>query len=290
MIQATLGFATDQGERTGAWDEVYYTNHDEIGDAIAAWFNTSGILGLARTSATGRRLQCLSDQCYLYYVRFAKVGSRGISQTFTTKIVGYRSSENYAGDAAVFRTYGPNRAQHREIRLGGLPDNVVTDNTIDVSFVQSYIVARNAAGIVESTFFGKLRAIGGVIRYRTTEIGGPRSVEIASAAKPDQYGPITITAKQGITWATGAKVVLSCRGQPQLRGEWSVSSQPTSTQTVLTGSERVSCPPTLQGFLTEKLMDGAALTFFDTPYLSAHKLGKKKYQRRGRQSPKLLRH
>lgn len=290
MIQAVLGFATDLGERAGAWDEVYYTGDSTIDAAANSWFQTSGLLGLKRTSGIGRRLQCLSNQCYLYYVRLSVVGTRGASQVFTQKVDGYRSSENFAGDAAVFRCYDATRQIHREIRIGGLPDNVVDGNAVDVGFFKSYIAGRSAGTLDQSTFFGKLAAIGGVIKYRNTTIGGPSSAYITGSTKTDQYGLITLALANTITIPANTKVDISVRGQPQLRGRWTVASQPDSSHIILAGSQRVSCPPVFSGAVTIVTELGADLVTYDTPFLSSHKLGKKKYQRRGRQSPKLIRH
>ena len=290
MIQAVLGFATDLGERSGAWDEVYYTLHDSIPDAITAWTATSGLLSLQRTSLMGRRLQCLSDQCYLYYIRWSLVGTRGKSQTQSYRIDGYRGSENFAGDACVFRAYNTVANAHREIRLGGIPDNVVDGNQLQTAFWKQYVCGPNPASPAPGTFYRALVDATGCINVRTTTIGGGSSQALTGFVKANQGDNLTVNLAGGITIPAGSKVDISIRGQPQLRGRWTVASQPTSTSIVLAGSARYSGPLTATGFVTIVAMDGSQLGRFDFPYLSAHKLGKKKYQRRGRQSVKLLRH
>lgn len=290
MIQAVLGFATNLGERPGAWDEVYYTLHSNISDAILAWTQTSGLLNLQRTSMLGRRLQCLSSQCYLYYVRWSLVGTRGASQTQTYNIDGYRSSENYAGDACVFRCYTTDKLAHREIRLGGLPDNVVSDNSLDTKFFTQYVAGSNPNNANPGTFYRALLDNSGCIRRRIETLGGDFSVPIVGATKPTQYDNITLTLGQGLSFPANSFLDISVRGQPQLRGTWKSAGQPDSTHVILSGSQRVSAPAVFSGWATQRTTQGTSLGAYDLPYLSSHKLGKKKYQRRGRQSPKLLRH
>jgi len=291
MIQCVLGFATDLG-RGGAWDEVYYTNHTTVNEALEAWTSTSGLIGLARTSCVGRRLACLTDQAYLYYARWSEVGVRGSSRLQQKRLDGYRASENWVGDAAVLRVLNANGKVKREVRLGGLPDNVVADNVISDGFIKSYIAGANAGAPASDTFLGKLFSIGGQIRFRTTVLGGANTVNIIGASKVGQYGLVTVETDRTYAWAVGQQVDLACRGQPQMRGRWKVATFANgSTFTVtLAGSERVSVPSGFTGQLTDVQMDGAAMASWERPFLSKHALGKKKFQPRGRQSVKLLRH
>lgn len=286
MLQATVGFACDVGERTGAWDEVYYMAGDTVAEGWTKWLSTTGLLALARTSLLGRRLQCLSEQCYVYYIRMAVVGA-GQSQVQQAVHKGYRGDTNYAGDALNFRAYNEARDIDRAIRLGGLPDNVVAENGVDKGFIKSY-VWNNRDDV--STFIGKLIAEGGQIRYRTTKIGGPSSYNIRGIAKDGQYGLITVTTNRTSSFDTAIPVVISCKGQPQFRGSWKIAAAPSAGVIKLAGSERVSAPTDLQGFVTLDTKDGTNMFTASGFYAAAHKLGKKKYQRRGRSSPKLLRH
>jgi len=291
MIQATLGFASDLGERSGAWDEVYYSPEADLGSAITAWTATSGLLGLARTSRVGRRLQCLSDQCFLYYARFAVVGVRGASRVLHGNQFGFRGSENFAGDAVVTRVHSQDYGFHREIRLGGLPDNAVTGNAVDIGFYKSYVSSVIFDQVNPDTFIGRLITDGCLIRGRTSSIGGPSSWQITGASKPDQFGPITLTTSRGAAFDPTIPVTISMRGQPQVsKGKWKVQPSTPIGSITLVGSERVSLPATITGFVTLGIFDGVPIKNWDAPFLSAHKLGKKKYQRRGRQSPTLLRH
>jgi len=286
MLQCTLGFACDLGERAGAWDEVYYMEGATVLEGWEKWLNTAGLLALQRTSLMGRRLQCLSDDCYLYYMRMALVGGAE-SQVQLARIEGYRGDSNYAGDALNMRAYNAARNVDRQIRLGGLPDNVVSENGVDKGFIKSYVWNGPTD---TSTFIGKLIEKVGQIRYRTTFIGGDNSFKILSVSKPTQYGLITVDTNRTIVYDTSIPVVIACKGQPQFRGNWKIASSPTAGVVVLAGSERVSAPSTLQGWVTLDTKAGANIATVNSFFATSHRLGKKKYQRRGRSSPKLLRH
>jgi len=289
MIQVVIGFASDLGERSGAWDEVYYDDSATIDQSITLWRGTSDKVPIIRRTGLGVRLNCLSSQCYTYYQRFSLVGTRGASQPFTRNSPGLRTSEIFAGDACVLRVFSNLRTVHREVRLGGLPDDVVADNTIDPAFLKNYVVNGTPAVPDSTTFIGWL-ARNAQIRYRTTTIGGDSSQLITGASKPTQYSLITIALASPITWAVGDYVDISIRGQPQFRGRWKIAAMVDNQHYTLAGSERVSVPTVFSGYATRVAMAGTDITFWGDPYLSAHKLGKKKYQRRGRQSPKLIRH
>lgn len=288
MIQVVLGFATDLGERAGAWDEVYYDNSADLNTSIQLWRGTLDTVPIIRRTGLGVRLNALSDQCYTYYQRFSMVGTRGASQTFVRRDNGLRNSENFAGDAAVTRVFSATRVTHREIRMGGLPDDVVADNTIDPAFLKNYIVNGTSINPDSTTFIGWLARNAG-IRGRTTTIGGGSSQLIVGAAKDGQYGLITIALAAPITFNVGDEVVIAVRGQPQIRGNWKIAARVDTTHYTLAGSSRVSCPPSFTGYMTAATFGYNPIEFWDSTYLSAHKLGKKKYQRRGRQSAKLLR-
>jgi len=282
-----MGFAVDAGERGGAWDEVYYLSGDDVQDGIVRMTETLGLIGLKRTSVVGRRLACLADDCYMYYLRVAKVGARGVSRVLHDRQNGYRSESNYAGDCAVMRAHSDSNALHREIRLGGIPDSWVQNNTLQASMMKSYVW--DPAGS-SGTFLGRLVANGGIIRYRTSAIGGPQSFNILSASKNGQYGLVTVTTNRNVVYDVNVPVVISVRGQPQFRGQWKVQDSQTAGVLVLSGSERISVPPTVKGYVSLGTYDGVAIARVDAAFVSEHKLGKKKFQRRGRQSTKLLRH
>jgi hypothetical protein len=280
----------DVGERTGAWDEVYYSTGDTVADGLRTWFQTQGLLGLKRTSIVGRRLACLCSDCNLYYVRIGVVGSRGEAQTFQQVLQGYRDEGNYAGDEASFRVFSATSKVKRQFRLGGIPDSVVAGNKIDPGFLKSYVYGSPPISGSDATFLGAFLGGGGGIRYRTTSLGGVNSYAIQNASKPVQYGPITLTTNRAGRYDETVKVILSCRGQPQLRGTWKIQNATNPGDIILVGSERVSCPTSVSGFVTLAAYDITSITSAGSAFVNAHKLGKKKFQRRGRQSPKLLRH
>lgn len=291
--QITLGFATDLG-RGGAWDEVYYTTDTDPVVAQQTWGATSGLLGLESTSILGKRLAMLSSECYLYYSRYAIVDTtpKGKSVLVRGTRSGFRSAENFAADACGFRLQSTDNLSKRNVRFGGLPDNVVADNTIDASFLQYYVFGANS-------FLQAWGAAGGCIRQRTTQIGGSFSQKIINVVKATQTALITITMAAPITGvAVNSTVVVSVRGQPQFRGNWQVAAISTDgTAITLRGSDRVSCSANPGGYVT--LFNPGPIAFnFGTsstplPYniagLTPHKLGKKKYQPRSRRSPVLLR-
>jgi hypothetical protein len=292
MLQVSLGFAVDAGERIGAWDEVYYTNGSSVENGIQQWFGTTGLLGLKRTSTVGRRLACLSSDCYLYYVRFSVVGIRGATQTFQNVQHGYYSQSNYAGDEAVFRVFSDNSLVKREVRLGGIPDSVVQGNAIDPGFLADYVYGKNPqVGSQISTFMGALVNLSfGGIRYRTNALGGAHSYPITGAVKANIYDPITLTVQRSDPWDVTIPIDLSCRGQPQMRGRWKIAHSADPQHITLFGSNRVSVPADFSGLVTLAQFDITAIFRTGAAFLNAHKLGKKKFQRRGRQSAKLLRH
>lgn len=287
MLQVTMGFAVDAGERSGAWDEVYYLSGDDVNDGITRMTDTAGIIALQRTSCMGRRLACLAEDCYLYYMRVARVGFRGQSRVMHQRISGYRGESNYAGDAANMRANNEANTIHREIRLGGLPDSWVENNTLSEAAVKNYVWTKLGG---KGTFINKLISIGGEIRFRNTTLGGPSSYSIRGVTKDGQYGLLTVTTNRTSFFDPTVAVDISVRGQPQFRGRWKVASSPSVGVLVLAGSERFSVPASVQGFVTLVVMEGGAIANVDQPYVSEHKLGKKKYQRRGRSSPKLIRH
>lgn len=305
MIQATLGFATDKGQRTGAWDEVYYTNHATIGEAMNAWLNSStgsivsaALLGaiFAGQSAMGRRLGCLADSCYLYYARFSnpddKTTKAVVYRPNGGQVAGYRDSDNIAQDAAALRVMTAN-GYAREVRLGGLPDFVASGGTIDPGFVNNYVGPISSGDIDptnSSTFLGAWAAIGGCVRVRNTTKGEAGTFKILSTNKPDQYGPIQVT----LDVTAGAPVEtmtyqMSQRGQPQAKGVWSLSKVASGIYTLL-GSERISLPPSFNGWLLARTFIPPTIAMVRSLFASAHKLGKKKYQYVGRRSPILIRH
>lgn len=304
MILATLGFATDQGQRTGAWDESYYTTHTSNIAALNAWTGAGGsvltaaALGAIFAPATplGRRLGALADSCYLYYARFSnpddKTTKSIIYRPQGGKIDGYRPADNIAQDAASLRILTEN-GYAREIRIGGLPDYVATGGTIDPGFVDSYI-GPVAGGTIDPSSTGNFvnawASIGGCVRVRLTTIGGPQSWKVTSAAKPDQYGPINVTLDiTGGSPDTTQSYDMSVRGQPQLRGKW-LLKQISSGVYSLIGSERVSAPALLNAYLTLRTFVPPTVKLVRSLFASAHKLGKKKFQYRGRRSPILIRH
>lgn len=295
-IQATLGFATDLG-RGGAWDEVYYANYDTPQQCADAWQATTGLLGLAATSVLGSRLSALSSECFMYYARFSTIDvtPRLASILVRGNAVGFRGSENFASDAAGFQVFGNNGQVKRNVRMAGLPDNVVQDNAINVGFIQSYILGPNG-------FIQRYANQGnGVIRFRSATLGGSQSYNIVGATQSVQYGLIVLTMKQATSgvWSVGQLVDLSTRGNPQLRGRWKISNVSVDTLSItLAGSNRVSAPLNLQGLLTPYDPNTTSINVgtLSAPLppsivqLTPHKLGKKKYQPRGRRSPILLRH
>jgi len=295
-IQVTLGFATDLG-RGGAWDEVYYADYSTPQAAADAWQATTGLLGLAATSVLGARLSCLSSECYMYYARFSTtdISPRLASLLVRGNANGFRGSENFASDAAGFQVFGTNEQVKRNIRLGGLPDNVVADNVINTGFIQSYILGPNG-------FLQRMVNQGnGVIRFRNATLGGSNSYNIVGATQATQYGQIVLSMKNqpGGGFTVGSLVDLSTRGNPQLRGRWKVAAaDPTAFTVTLAGSNRVSAPANLIGLLTPytpnvNTIFAGTLSAPLPPsivQLTPHKLGKKKYQPRGRRSPVLLRH
>jgi len=297
MLQVNLGFEWRPEEgRSGCWEEVYYISGATIAEGIAKLWETSGILGRSRTSMIGRRLQVLADDCFLYFVRIAVVGSRGNAQVIQQNQAGYASGSaaiaeeetEYAGTAVVQRLTGNvSMAVKRYVRLGGVPDSVLKAGKINAGWYSGQ-VWNGAAD--QTTFLGKWIAGGLSIRYRVAALAGPSSYQITSAAKPDQYGLITLTTSRLTAYDQAIPVVVSCRSQPQIRGNWRVQYTGVAGQVRLAGSERVSCPETLTGYVTLGGVDFQSVGDVMDPFLSGHKLGKKKYGRRGRQSPKLVRH
>jgi hypothetical protein len=297
VIQATFGFATDSGQKTGAWDEVYYTNHTLASDAMTAWLSAPSVAVIfAGSSPLGHRLQCLSSQCYLYYGRFSDPDSK------TTKsisyrpnggqVLGYRGSDNMAQDAAAFQLL-TNNGYKREVRLGGLPDSWSTGGVISQAQIDQYGAPVNSGRVAADAtgnFIEAWAAIGGGIRYRSSTIGGPSSWKITGASKASQYTPVVVTVD--LTNGppdTTATYAMSCRGQPQMRGTWKIALVATGQYTLL-GSERVSVPATFTGYLTQRLWTISAPVIMRGLFAAVHKLGKKKYQYAGRRSPILIRH
>lgn len=297
MLQVNLGFEWRPSEgRSGCWEEVYYITGDTIADGVSKLWETSGILGRSRTSMIGRRLQCLADDCFLYFVRVAVVGSRGNAQVFQQNQAGYASGSaaiaeeeaEYAGTAVVQRVTGNvSAAVRRYVRLGGIPDSVLKGGKINPGWYSGQ-VWNGAAD--QTTFLGKWRAGGLSIRYRVAALGGGSSFQIRSASKDGQYGLITLQTSRNAAFDQAVPVVISCRSQPQVRGNWRVQYTGVAGECRLAGSERVSCPETLTGYVTLGGVDFQSMGDVFDPFLSGHKLGKKKYGRHGRQSPKLLRH
>lgn len=293
-VQVSLGFATDLG-LGGAWEEVYQTNFTDPQTAADAWNATTGLIGLSSTSVLGKRLACLSSQCYMYFARFGLIDSGTSVKSILSRgqSFGYRSAENFAGDCASMRIYNTAGTAHRQVRLAGLPDNVVVDNQIQKSFIQSYILG--GSGFLQA--FG---STGGVIRYRNTIIGGESSQPISSVVKQNQTSTVSIVMAAPISGLhLGSTVVVSVRGQPQFRGNWVVAAINTDQTTiVLRGSERISAPTnpagyvTLAGFSIQGVSVGTSTAPLNPAivFLAPHKLGKKKYQRSGRRSPILIRH
>lgn len=293
-VQVTLGFATDLG-KGGAWDEVYETGFDNLAAAILAWQSVPLSAGLlvgisGSTTVCAARLNCLSSQCYLYYIRYAGIdASKAIGSSLQRmNVPGNRSAENFAADAATMRVRATGDPSVRNIRLGGLPDNVVIDNQIQQSFVQNYITGSGG-------FLPLLAGIGqGVIRLRIAVRSNPVFPLIVAASKALQYGLVSVILNK--PWAyggVGALVDLLTRGQPQIRGRWKINALSSDMMTVtLAGSERVSAPATLTGQLLPYVPDVQAInpTVQGLVGLSAHKLGKKKFPLRGRRSPVLVRH
>jgi len=265
---------------------VYYTTGDNIQASVVDWLGALDLAGATTASILGRRLASLSNEASVYYVRWNVVGVARSSYVLQGNRKGFRGDANYGGDAVYFRVNSVSGVVHREMRLGGLPDNVVEDNAISPAFVSSYIYKPGTT----DRFFQALQLKGGGIRNRTTTIGGGSSYKITGISKVLQYGLITVTTNRSTVYDTAIPVVISCRGQPQFRGNWKIADSPTAGVIVLAGSERVSAPATLQGFVTLGVFDITDMTTATNFYVGAHKLGKKKYQRRGRQSPKLLRH
>lgn len=297
MIQATLGFATDSGQKTGAWDEVYYTSHSTIMDAMNAWLAQPSVAVIfAASSPLGHRLQCLSDQAYLYYARFSdpdtKTTKSIVYRPNGGQVVGYRGSDNIAQDAAAVRLITSN-GYAREMRLGGLPDSVASGGVISQAFVDRYAAPVNSGVVAPDptgNFVEAWVGIGGGIRYRTTTIGGPSSWRIIAAVKATQYGLIQVTLDvSGGTPDTTKTYAMSQRGQPQVKGNWKLEFVSAGIYNLL-GSERVSVPTTFTGFLTQRLWSLAAPAIVRGLFAAAHKLGKKKYQYVGRRSPTLIRH
>ena len=278
-------------------DEVYHTSFTSPTDAAAAWGQTFGLLGLAATSVLGSRLACLSNQCVMYYSRFAGVDADKGNGTVLQRgnAAGFRGSENSASDAAGMEIKGFLAGSKRNVRLGGLPDNVVSGNTIQLSFIQSYIIGFN----------GFLRLASGqgqaVIRVRESKLGGLQSYNIIGSTKPTQDSLIVLKManQPGGGFAPNSFVDLSVRGQPQIRGRWKVAvSDPVAMTVTLYGSQRVSAPAVFAGLLTPFVpvttpwFTGTTGTLLDPGIvqLTPHKLGKKKYQPRARRSPVLIRH
>jgi hypothetical protein len=231
----------------------------------------------------------------MYFARFGLIDSGSSVKAILSRgqSFGYRSSENFAADCASFRVYNIDGTAHRQIRLAGLPDNVVADNTIQTSFIQSYILG--GSGFLQA--FGNN---GGVIRYRNTTIGGASSQPIVSVVKQNQTSTVSVVMAAPITGLNpGSTVVISVRGQPQFRGNWVVASVSTDATTiVLRGSEKISAPAnpgghvTLAGYSIQNVQVSNGTTPLNPAivFLTPHKLGKKKYQRSGRRTPILIRH
>lgn len=294
-VQTTIGFAADTGERTGAWDEIYYQADNDVDAAAAAWGTKPNLLNIYSASPLGRRLNMLSNKINVYYVRHALVGSPRVTMLAQGNVPGYRASDNFAGDAVCMRATSPSRATSREFRFGGLPDNVVADNAVAPAFVRGYVY--DPASIVPNsfpiTFLNAYQSIGGLIRYRSTSLTGGQSYRILSVAQAGQNTPIVLSLEKSGAWDLSVQLDLSTRMAPQLRGRWVVAATTYATgvaTVTLRGSERYSCPPNLVGKATAVVFDTVSVGFVGDFYLAAHKLGKKKYQRVGRRSPRLLRH
>lgn len=303
MIQCTMGFATDKGQRTGAWDEVYYTTHADIPSAMNAWLGRSGnVLTAALFGAIflpavplGRRLGALSDSCYLYYARFSnpddKTTKAVVYRPNGGQVAGYRDSDNIAQDCASFRVMTAN-GYAREVRIGGLPDFVASGGTIDPGFVDNFI-GDLSGGTIDSgstsNFLNAWASIGGCVRVRNATIGGPNSYHVLAAAKPDQYGTVQVTldVSNGEPDVT-KNYAMSIRGQPQARGNWLLKKVSTGIYSLI-GSERISLPAVINAWLTLRTFIPPTIAICRSLFASAHKLGKKKYQYRGRRSPILIR-
>jgi len=296
MLQVNLGFAWVPDEsKSGYWEEVYYVTGDTIQAGVDKLWETQGILGRARTSMIGRRLQCLAKDCYLYFVRIAVVGSRGVAQVFNQSQQGFASGvaivndedTEYAGTAVCQKLNGNVEGIKRYVRIGGVPDQVLKSGIIKKGWYTGQVFNGFAD---TTTFLGKWIAAGLQIRYRTARLGGASSYNILSAAKDGQYGLVTLTTTKPTAFDQAVPVVVSTRSQPQIRGTWRVAYSPTAGVCKLAGSERISCPETLSGLVTLGSVSFTTIKEVEPPFLSGHKLGKKKNQRRGRQSAKLLRH
>ncbi len=291
-IQIVMGFATDKG-KSGAWDEVYFTNSDSVETAQLAWQgNNLDTLSYTRNSVGGRRMACMADDCYNYYNRYSEVGARGGAILAQGKVFGYRGDENMASDAVAFTVKSASRNTKREVRLGGLPDSWIDGGELADKYMNGYIGVLGTPAA--NTFMQAWKDAGGVINFRDTPLGGADSYQIIGASKPSQYGPITLTLATQRSWDTRIPVSLTCRGQPQMRNIWKISTYANPSggpyTVTLSGSERVSCPTSFNGMLTVVTKAGVAIVNQGAAFLTPHKLGKKKFQRRGRQSVKLLRH
>ena len=288
------GFSQNVGGG-GAWDEIYYTDHASPADAAAAWGSNEGFTAIASGKPLYTRLQMLSSDCSLYYARFAAldVAPRPRAILQRGNATGFRSAENVASDAASFRLSSVAGAFSRQVRLGGLPDNVVVSGVIQLSFISSYMLSG-------SGFVGQWAGIGGCIRGRSSTVGGELSQPIVSVVKQNQTSLCSIVMAAPISnLAVNSTVVIGMRGQPQFRGNWVVASLSTDgTTIVLRGSEKVSAPTNPAGFVTKYVpsFELLATSITGAPLspaivgLTPHKLGKKKYQPRARRSPILIRH
>lgn len=297
MIQATIGMATDSGQRTGAWDEVYYTTHTDPLLALQAWTGQGNVQGAATPgSPIGLRQKALSNQCYIYYVRFGDPDNKTTKAIVWVppmgKAVGSLLSDNMAGDCASMRVLDATGKQ-REVRIGGMPDTAVSGGIVDPGYINQYIGDIGAGTISPNAnnFINAWRSIQGNIRTRVGAIGGATSWPITLFSKPTQYGPISVTLDlTNGNPSVNFTYAMSIRGQPQLRGSWRIAATAVAGIYNLLGSERVSAPAIARAFLTQRAFTSATPTVLKALFASALKLGKKKYQYVGRRSPILIRH
>lgn len=232
---------------------------------------------------TTLRAAFLSKSCEIYAVGCSHVGSpkKSYLRKFSNPIQGTTGVTETIQDCVAFFGYNSNHSVKRQFHFRGIDSNWITADRL---------TSAAPSNLNTITTFLSVLAANGLSAYGQ-EAPTAQGTAIASGAKATQTSPITLTlASTGLTIPANTLVRINgCKAAPLLNADWlSVGTAPAG-QVTLSGSERYSCPATLNGIINVVSQVPFALSSFEFNGVTSKKTGRPSFLQRGRASVKLRR-
>jgi hypothetical protein len=260
------------------FQEVYYfpgSDPNTIFQAMSP--GTSGNLSVLRQNF-------LSKSCQIYAYRASLVGPPRTSYLykFAIPLTGKLEVTENIQDSLIYLGYNNNHTVKRQFHFRGVSNLWITGDQLTpqgLAGQATYIVG--TGGWIPTLMSYSV----GMLSYASTftPFGA-----IQSGAQAAEGTPITLTFTPSNAIANNALIqIKGCRAAPLLNGRWQAIGTSPAGQVVLSGSQRYSCPASLNGSIALVNPTYYAMSEIAFNGVGIKKTGRPSFLQRGRQSVKL---